>query len=698
MRKPLSQLLLPLFLSLFIVFSILPSAAVATGGKANEKNTAEEQELDVDVNPLLIIEKVNTEKAVAGGIFYITLVIKNHSDYPAFHVLADVSTPGEKEKIFTKVKGEEKNGEIVYDLEKIEGQQTRTLTFPVNIDSKAENKKYNLFITLKSKNSLFKDAPQSSASVTVPVVLELTQPHITVNKVTLDPKAPSARETFTAVFYLDNHSSTEARNVTVELDGKDNFKVIDFTNSKFLKTVTRGAGDFVLFKLQGLEGRKNNTVGLKFSYEHAGDKQSEMLVNLPLGHLEPGSNPFLKVSSFSLQDTPRSGEHLFRLTLENLGQEIAQDISLSLDGGTDIYILDTSNIDYIKNIAGKTKITREYNIGINASQGGAHYPLKVLLSYSDHRGNSYTSEETLGIPSSAAEKAAGTPRVLISKYTLSDEKILAGNIVTLSLFIENTHARPVQNTKVSFKVIEVEDSAGGTIFSPVDSSNSFFIEQIPGRTTLEKSIDLLVDPNAVAKTYIVPVTIEYEDENANSYTVDELVNIPVTQECKLQILDLELPPVAHVGQPVFIGAEFVNVGKAVLNNFIVMLEGDFHKEQASYYVGNLEIGASDFYQGMIYPENEGTLAGTLIFSYIDNNNREIQIEEPFEIDVQPMGEMEHFPGEFPEGHEPGMPGGPFSRIKKILLYAAVPVIIALAAGIYLWRRKAKKKNEEFLDA
>lgn len=686
MRKPLALM----FLSLIMILLVLPPAAI----------TAEENAVEVDIQPLLIIERVNAEKAVAGSFFYITLVIKNYSDYPAFNIRADVSTPGEDKEIFSRVtKATEENP----DLKKIEGQQTRSLTFAVNTSSEAKSKDYNLLITVESQNAMFQAAPQSSASITVPVVYELTRPNITVSNVVLDPKTPAAQESFTAVFYLDNYSNTEARNVTVELDGQDNFKIVDFTNKKFIKSVTRGAGDFVLFKLQGLEGRSGNTVSLKFTYDYAGETQKTqdpIQVNLPLGHLEPGSSPFLKVKSFSLQDTSHSGEHLLRLTLENRGQEVAQDISLSLDGGTNIYILHSSNIDFIEKIDGKTEITREYTVGINPSQGALHYPLKVLLSYSDRGGNSYESTETLGISSTGLDSVAtGTPRVLISKYTLSDEKILAGNVVTLSLFIENTHSRPVYNTKVSFKVIEIEGSTGGTVFSPVNSSNSFFIEQIPGRTTVEKSIDFLVDPNAVAKTYIVPVTIEYEDESANSYTVNELVNIPVTQECKLQVLSLEVPPSAPVGQPVFVGAEFVNVGKAALNNFIVMLEGDFRKEQASYYVGNLEIGASDFYQGIIYPESEGLLTGKIIFSYIDNNNREVQIEEPFEIDIVPMMMPgEPFPGEFPGGRDPGMPQGPASRGKLTLLYIILPVAAALVIGTILWRRKIKKKNEEFLDA
>ena len=50
------------------------------------------------------------------------------------------------------------------------------------------------------------------------------------------------------------------------------------------------------------------------------------------------------------------------------------------------------------------------------------------------------------------------------------------------------------------------------------------------------------------------------------------------------------------------------------NNFMVMLE-DFHKEQASYYVGNLEIGASDYYQGIINPEDEGSWPENLFFLF-----------------------------------------------------------------------------------
>lgn len=680
MYKTLTALLL----SLLLIFAIFPGGMLtATGSDPTQ------------FQPLLVIEKVNAEKAVVDGYFYLTLVIKNHGEHPAFNVFAQISTPKEKESFFSRVK-EANTGDP--DLEKIEGGQTRSLTFEVHVAPEADCKDYNLLITLVAQNVFFEEASRSTASINVPVTLELTSPHLTVKDVKLEPKTPGGRETFAAVFYLDNYSSAEARNVTIEMEGMDNFEIADFTNRKFLQAVTRGGNNFVLFKLRALEKRTGNNVKLKFFYE--GEKEAEeLLVNLPLGEQEPGSSPFVKVKSFSVEETSQAGEFLLKLILENLGQEKAQDLNLILEGGDNIYILHGSNVNHIDELEGKSELVLNYTFGLNPSQGQGHYPLQLDLDYTDRTGQSYDSSETLGISSASLDSSAtvaGNPRVLINKYTLSDAQILAGNIVALALFIENTHARPVHNIKVSFGVIQVEGETGGTVFSPVNGSNSFFIQQIPARTTLEKSVDLYVDPNAAAKTYIVPVTIEYEDENATAYSVSEMVNIPVTQECKLQILSLEVPPEAFVGQPAFVGAEFVNVGKVTLNNFIVMLEGDFHKEQASYFVGNLPIGASDFYQGMVFPEEEGTLAGKLIFSYIDHNNKEVQVEEPFEMQVQAMAAMEHYPGEMEPGMGDHQQGG---SLKRILLFYVIPLAILSLLGIFLWRRKKKKEKEkEFFDA
>ncbi|HHU77233.1 MAG TPA: hypothetical protein GXZ24_10175 [Firmicutes bacterium] len=694
-------------LLLFILF-ISPVGAPATYALTDNQPL-----LIVDNQPLLIIEQINMEQtAFAGETFYITLVVKNHGTHPAFNIIADIKSLQERDEFFTRGKPLPTNEKP--DIQVIEGGETRSLTFPIDVSEKALKKDegYNLMITLRgqkipggsSAEGSFIDTSFTSANTRVQIDYETTSPNITITNVALDPLIPKGQQPFTAIFYLENHSKMEARNVNITIDSKD-FEVMDFTNQKFLQSISRGGGQHVAFKLRSIEKRQSNKAELTFKYDFSGKtrEESKLSVNLPLDPVAPGTAPLLKISSFSLEETSNQNEYKLNLGLENIGVQKATDIALTFNGNEKIYLIQGSNVDYLPSLEGKKNMHFSYLIGINHSNQEGHLPLTVEIKYQDPGGNEISSSETLGIAASqiGIDTAAGVPRVLISKYTLSEGKILAGNTVTLGLLIENTHARPVRNIKVSLGILMVEETgsstatSGGTVFSPINSSNSFFIQEIPAKTIFEQSIDLLVDPNAMAKTYVVPVTIEYEDGNANPYEVKEMVNIPVTQESRLQVLDIEVPPTAFMGQPAFVGAEFVNVGKVDLGNFIVMMEGPFRKEQASYFVGNLGIGMSDYYQGIIYPEEEGLLEGELIFSYIDNNNQEVQLREPFQLNVMPMMEEGFHEGEM----HPGMPGAEdYVGNRGRLWLIAILVVAAAASAFFLRRRALRKRHKEFMDA
>lgn len=677
------------FLFFFSIYFAFPWEALATDG---DSAAIKPPLLDV------IAVRLTPEKPDPQAVFEASFTIRNYGHEDARNVVVEFNGLGNfqvaegftNRKIGYRFTTDDSNW-VHYKLKSVKGRKGNEISLNFTYDY------------------IGGGTASQQLTVTLPlpeVDSDLFPPNISVRDVSLETALPGEEGAFKAVIYLDNFSNTAARQVTVEVDGQDNFEVAEVTNQKYLPSIARDANNFVTFKLRTKEERTNNSIKLNLAYyygEESKEGQQNLLVNLPLGKAEPGSKPQLKVQNFTLTQGGSAGEHLLHLTLANLGQNLARNISLVLDGGQSVYVTRSSNVSYLPEIKGKENAEIEYLLGVNPGEGVNFYPLNLTMEYQDRWGNKFSSQETIGINVTElyGSGSAGKPKVMISKYSLSEEKILAGNVVTLSLFIENTHARPVQNIKVALGVIQVEGesgtSTGGTVFSPVNSSNSFFIDQIPARTTFEKNIDLYVDPNAAAKTYIVPITIEYEDQRANSYSASEMVNIPVTQECKLQILSLEVPPMAFAGQPAFIGAEFVNVGKVALNNFIVMLEGDFHKEQASYYVGNLQIGDSDFYQGTIFPENEGKLNGKLIFSYIDNNNKEVQIEEAFELDVQAMAPPQDFPGE-EHLDRPGQPGSFVSRIKRALLWLVPLIAVGLGTGIYFWRRKNKKKNEEFLDA
>lgn len=55
--------------------------------------------------------------------------------------------------------------------------------------------------------------------------------------------------------------------------------------------------------------------------------------------------------------------------------------------------------------------------------------------------------------------------------------------------------------------------------------------------------------------------------------------------------------------------EFANVGRIALNSVLAAIEGDFEKEDATYFIPQFAVGISDFFQGTIIPDETGMLSG-----------------------------------------------------------------------------------------
>jgi hypothetical protein len=552
------------------------------------------------INPIILIEKASMEQAVAGSEFSLGISLRNISNNPGFDLALSFKVEGTDGLApFSLVSGQSTA------IEKIEGNEARTVLLRFSVDSAAQNKDYKLVVSLTGKNALMQEVVNSVTVITVPVTFDITKPVLLVTWIGINPEYPDPAGEFDVNIKVENLSkTTDARNIVMLLEGADNFEVREISNKKNIDKLGKGEEKIVTYRLRAKDTRSDNTIKLTMEFDYLGSESSK-------------------------------------------------------------------------------------------------------------------AEETLNLPLPWEEVGIGaTPWVIVKKYTLSAEKVLAGNTVNLKLFIENTNQRPVKNVKISLGVITIEETSsttgtrtttGGTVFSPVNSSNSFYLDSIPGKTTVEKDIDLYVDPNAAAKTYIVPVEIKYEDRKGKTLECEELVNIPVTQECKLNVLSVQVPSQGFVGQPIQLQAEFVNVGKVALSNFMVNLEGDFSKENGTYYVGSLDIGVNDFFQGTIIPQAEGKLEGMLVFSYIDNNNKDVRVEKPFSIEIQDRPVLQ--PGMNGEAAKPGITGtrtgtqvkvgtpqkGGILAFLRTHWFNILLVLFILLETVYIWRLKKKKTGEEFFD-
>ena len=186
------------------------------------------------------------------------------------------------------------------------------------------------------------------------------------------------------------------------------------------------------------------------------------------------------------------------------------------------------------------------------------------------------------------DSTKGKPRLIIDKYSFEPQLVRVGENFEMKLSFFNTSSTKTVNNIKIFLTAEPggANENSSSAFTPVDSSNTFYIDSIPPKGRVEKTITMFTIPDAVAKTHTITAHFEYEDSEGNPLEDKELIGVPVIQQSKLDTSELTLYPDTMVGQPTPVSLEFYNTGKVTLYNLMVKLEGDFQTENGSYYVGN----------------------------------------------------------------------------------------------------------------
>ena len=146
--------------------------------------------------------------------------------------------------------------------------------------------------------------------------------------------------------------------------------------------------------------------------------------------------------------------------------------------------------------------------------------------------------------------------------------------------------------KITLVVNEGSEKTG-SVFSPVQSSNTFYIARMDPGETAVKEMMMYTIPDAQAKTYVVKASFEYEYEEKDQLktnTMDDLFGIPVVQPAKLETSDVFVSEPAFVGEPVYLSSEFYNMAghlSNLMSRWKVTLIQGIH-----YFVGNFEMGMS----------------------------------------------------------------------------------------------------------
>lgn len=504
-----------------------------------------------------------------------------------------------------------------------------------------------------------------------------------------------AGENRTLTLTLENNSSkTLAKNIVIEPLFDDinqfPFELTTMNLKKIISVIWSYGSSSIDYNFDIPLNIKPGTYPIKFkiSYENTAGTSYENIETLYV-KVENGYRPPL----LGVVDVDFEGEKLIAgkpaavtLKVKNSGSLKAKDIYCTLEGfkGEELSLYKSENTKIISKIESNKTGEVTFDILPYEDMASGKYELLLKTTFIDDYGKEYKAENTIFLPVDGKDQNDGRVKIIVDNYDFGGDYVKAGQPFNLSMsFLNTSTSEKVDNIKITLT------SEG--VFSPVGSSNSFYIQRIGAQEKIAKNIVLKPKFDAEHKNYDLNVDIEYgENSEGDPYVAKETISIQVIQDNRLEFSEVEMDPEAFIGQPLGVSLEFYNRGRSTLNNMMVKMEGDFNIEDANYFVGNFEAGSNDYYEATIYPDKEGEQTGKIIFEFEDAVGNTQEVVKELSFTAAPAPEIEDMDSEMAMGNNSDME----MEKKGINKYIGLGgILILLMITVMVIRKKRKKKQE-----
>ncbi len=698
-----------LLMSILVVQMVFGSAFSAFAKDEDDVNPS-------DAVPEIVLLNGPVYEVKAGMVNEVEITIKNASSYTTKNVVVQPTISDTSDNPF---KISFKDGSNKFSS--IAPRSEKTVTMLVEVDSTAATKTYSMSLKYTFFNS-FTNKFSGSDNIYLKVQNVNAEPNFAIENYKVSPENVAAGATATLSATLRNIGPINMNDVNISLDGLDpaGVSIVGVSNKRYNKVDAGTQVDFS-FQIVTNSGMDSGSypVTVHMTYKDDGGKEytldQKYYVNV--GGSSSGAKPTVEIKNMAEPSGTFGVNSNFsvKFDLFNNGKATAKNIKITATpaGGEDAVVPKSASIQTLNELAAGGSKSFEFVFAATAASKSQNYPIEFSVEYEDGTkkegvNNVITFKQYAGVNVSNPEgdavgpdgkKVTSKPKIIVSNYVCDPIIVMAGEEFDLTMTFLNTHPeKNVKNVKM-FLTLSEETSSDtektGNIFTPVDSSNTFYFDAIPSKGTVNKKLRLYTVPDAQPKTYTLTVNFEYEDESGNEYTATELLGINVAQPTKLETSQIALPTSVEAGMPVNLSFELYNTGKVTLNNLMIKLEGDIDTQNKSTYLGNFESGNNEYFDGTFMIYNEGETTVSVILSYDDPSGEHIENKQDFTIMVTapaPMEEMD------PSMMDPGMNGGANTGIlKKIGIGVGVVIVVAVIGGI-VWKKRKAKKEEEFLKA
>jgi len=382
--------------------------------------------------------------------------------------------------------------------------------------------------------------------------------------------------------------------------------------------------------------------------------------------------------------------------LYNAGQVAAKNIVVTADAvESGMVVPKSGSVKTLISLEPGASTVLSYTFAATSAASSRNYAIQFTTEYTSGGTTVSSFRQYAGVNISNPEKdddddKGSKPKVIVSNYECDPLIVMAGGEFDLNLTLLNTHQnKTIKNLKMFLTLAEEtssNDERSGNIFTPVNSSNTFYFDSIAPKSTTEKSLRLYVVPQAQPKTYTLTVNFEYEDMDGNEYTATELLGINVKQITEIQMDEFMLPESIELYSPIMVSFSYYNTGKVTLNNVMIRIEGDVETDTRSTYVGNMESGDSDYFDAMFTPMSTGEVPISIVISYEDSSGEQNEERRDFIVNVMEPMMYDDWAWEDMEQADEGM------DMKTVLISGGILALLAVLFAVFVKKQKESPKN------
>ncbi len=553
-----------------------------------------------------------------------------------------------------------------------------------------------------------------------------SNPAIEIKKVdTFWINEQEAGREFQVPFQVTNTGDAPANNIKLSLGGLESQKITlaSGLSTADITTLNPGETQYITFNLKSDKSTVPGTYMLDLEYTFSGYGQEDKTAdqapktgkyqfsfNITKSQQEPSALEFKNIK-FPTGILYRNSKATISFDLENTGNITAKNLKVQANSQDQNGLASrTVSIIQLKELAPGEKKNFSYDFMVTPSAETKNYPVELKVEYTDDsKAEAQTATQIVGVFVKApVEKNDGkpvnesTPKLIIEDYYLEPQTIEAGKPFKLYLKFFNTNAKKaVKNIKI-FLTSDTQESVGSgengqpggamptaSVFTPVDSSNTFYIANIAPGARVEKEISFTTVPDTAAKTYTVVANFEYEDSKANKYTDTAQIGVPVVQQAKLEVGDVLPQGEFMVGGETPLSIDYYNTGKANLSNVMIRIKGEGLKfDTPSYYKGAFAPGSQDTFMVNVTPDTPGDKKVELVWTFEDSMGVTQEIKKEYEFTVEDIPQMDEN-----DMNNQDMKGGGGSKLLFKIL-GGVAVAAAAIGGAFFIHKKKKKEDED----